>query len=81
MAGSWPADTENVPILRKKDRKTKQILSYIVLTITLFIGIMVSNYVISNVIIIGMFLQSLTITKIAYQLTNNKYGYEIYLEE
>ena len=76
-----PADTENVPILRKKDRKTKQILSYIVLTITLFIGIMVSNYVISNVIIIGMFLQSLTITKIAYQLTNNKYGYEIYLEE
>ena len=30
-----PADTENVPILRKKDRKKKKILSYIFLTIGL----------------------------------------------
>ena len=76
-----PADTENVPILRRKDRKTKQILSYIILTIILTIGALVNNYVISNIIIIGMFLQSLTITKIAYKLTNNKYGHELYLEE
>lgn len=76
-----PADTENVPILRKKERRTKQIISYIILTITLIVGIVIKNYVVSNIIILGMFTQSLTITKIAYKLTKNKYGYEVYLEE
>ena len=76
-----PADTENVPILRKKDRTIKQISSYIILTITLSIGVIINNNVISNIIILGMFMQSITITKIAYRLTNNKYGYEVYLEE
>lgn len=76
-----PADTENVPILRKKDRKIKQILSYITLTITLIIGAVINNYVISNIIILGMLVQTITITRIAYKLTNNKYGYEVYLQE
>jgi len=76
-----PADTEYVPILRKKDRKIKQILSYIILTITLSIGAIINNYVVSNIIILGMLIQSIMITKIAYRLTNNKYGYEVYLQE
>ena len=76
-----PADTENVPILRKKDRKTKQILSYITLTIILSIGALVESYVISNIIIVGIFLQTVSITRLVYKLTNNKYGYEIYQEE
>lgn len=76
-----PADTENVPILRKKDRKIKQILSYIVLTITLIVGALIQDWVISNIIIIGMFIQSLMITRFAYKITNNKYGYEVYLQE
>ena len=76
-----PADTENVPILRKKDRKIKQILSYIILTITLIMGTIIKNQIISNIIILGIFAQSVTITKIAYKLTNNKYGYEVYLQE
>ena len=76
-----PADTENVPILRKKDRKLKQILSYITLTITLIIGAIIKDYVISNIIIIGMFVQTIMITRIVYRLTNNKYGYEVYLQE
>lgn len=76
-----PADTENVPILRKKDRKTKQILSYITLTIILVIGVFVKDYIVSNIIILGMLVQSITITRIIYKLTNNKYGYEVYLEE
>ena len=76
-----PADTENVPILRKRDRRLKQILSYITLTITLIVGVIINDYVISNIILIGIFIQSITITKIAYKLTNNKYGYEIYLQE
>ena len=76
-----PADTENVPILRKKDRRIKQILAYITLTIILGIGLIINNNIVSNIIILGMFMQSITITKIAYRLTNNKYGYEVYLEE
>ena len=76
-----PADTENVPILRKKDRRIKQILSYVVLTITLVIGAIINDYVISNIIILGMFFQTLTITRIAYKLTNNKYVYEVYMQQ
>lgn len=73
-----PADTENVPILRKKDRKIKQILSYIILTISLIIAIFINNSIISNMIIFGMLIQTCTITRLAYKLTNNKYGYEVY---
>lgn len=73
-----PADTENVPILRKKERKTKRILSYIILTITLIIGAVINNNTISNIIILGMLVQSIMISKIAYKITNNKYGYEVY---
>ena len=76
-----PADTENVPILRKKDRKTKKILAYITLTITLIIGAILNDYVISNIIILGIFIQSITITRIAYKLTNNKYGHEVCLSQ
>ena len=76
-----PADTENVPILRKKDRRIKQILSYITLTITLIIGTIVNNYIISNIIILGMLVQSIMITRIVYIITNNRYGYEVYLHE
>lgn len=75
-----PADTENVPILRKKDRKIKQILSYIILTITLIIGVIVQNNVISNIIILGMLIQSIMISRIAYKITNNKYGHEVYAD-
>lgn len=76
-----PADTENVPILRKKDRRIKQILSYIVLSVTLAIGIFINNNVISNIIILGIFMQSLMITKLAYKVANCKYGYEVYANE
>ena len=76
-----PADTENVPILRKKERRIRQILSYITLTITLVAGIFIKNYIISNIIILGMFVQSIMITRFIYKITNNKYGYEIYAQE
>lgn len=76
-----PADTENVPILRRKDRRIKQVLSYISLTVTLIVGAIVNNYVISNIIILGIFIQTVMITRIIYKVTNNKYGHEVYLEE
>ena len=73
-----PADTENVPILRKKDRKQKRILSYIVFTIVLILAGIIKNNEVSNMIIIGYFIQTCSITKLAYLITNNKYGYEVY---
>lgn len=73
-----PADTENVPILRKKDRKIKQILSYIIFTIALAVAAVINNVEISNMIIIGYFIQTFSITRLAYIITNNKYGHEVY---
>lgn len=73
-----PADTENVPILRKKERKQKQILSYIVLTIEIVIALTIQIPSVTTIIIIGDFVQTLMITRMAYKLTNNKYGHEVY---
>ena len=73
-----PADTEDVPILSKKIRKQKQILSYISFILGLIIALFIKNDVISNIIIFGYFLQTCMITRIAYRLTNNRYGYEVY---
>ena len=73
-----PADTENLPILRKKDRKKQRNMSYITFSVGLIIATIVKYNVISNIIIFGYFFQTLTITKLAYRLTNNKYGYEVY---
>ena len=75
-----PADTEEVPILRKKERKTKQILSYIVATIELIIAAVIPDTIISNLIIIGILAETITITRFIYKITNNKYGYEVYNE-
>ena len=73
-----PADTENVPILSKKDRKRKQIIAYITFTIALVVTIFIQNNTISNILLFGNLVQTLTITKLAYKITNNKYGYEVY---
>ena len=73
-----PADTENVPILRKKERKQKQILSYIIATVELIIAAVIRNEIISNLIIIGILAETITITKFIYKITKNKYGYEVY---
>lgn len=72
-----PADTENVPILRKKDRKQKRILSYITVTVLSLIAWFAINEI-SNLIIISMFIQTLTITRFIYKLTKNNYGHEVY---
>ena len=76
-----PADTENLPIISKKERKTKKILSYIILTITLGIAIFFKDSTLSNILIIGTIMQSLFISRLAYKITNNKYGHEVYKEE
>ena len=73
-----PADTEDVPILSKKVRKQKQIMSYVYLIVGLIISAVIKNNTISNIIIFGYIVQTFMITKLAYKLTNNKYGYEVY---
>lgn len=73
-----PADTENVPILSKKIRKQKQILAHIFFITGLIIASVIKNNIISNIIIFGYLMQTCMITKLAYRLTNNKYGYEVY---
>lgn len=75
-----PADTQDLPILRKKERKIKQILSYIIMTVSLILGMIIRNNTISNLLIVGTFLQTLTITRFMYKLTKNKYGYLEYIK-
>ena len=75
-----PADTENLPILTKKERKIKRILSYIFLTINVLIALFIPNILISNIFIFGTLIQTISITRLAYILTRNKYGYEEYLK-
>ena len=75
-----PADTENLPILTKRERKTKKILSYMFLIINLLVATFIPSNTISNLIIIGTFIQTLSITRLAYIITKNKYGYEEYLK-
>ena len=76
-----PADTENLPILTKKERKIKKILSYIFLTINMIVVIFIKNNIIANILIFGTIIQTISITRIAYNITKNKYGYETYLKE
>lgn len=73
-----PADTEDVPILNKKDRRKKQIASYITFTLGLLVALIIKNSIISNILILANLFQTITITKLIYRLTDNKYGYEVY---
>lgn len=73
-----PADTENFPILRKKERYLKQLISYIILTIAFIIALSINNQIITSIIIFGYLIQTLTITRLAYNITDNKYGHEVY---
>lgn len=75
-----PADTDTVPILRKKDRKNKKIISLIIVSIILTIAIFIDNRVISNMCILGVFLQTITITKFAYKIFDVKLGYLEYIK-
>ena len=75
-----PADTENVPILSNRERKHKKMLSYIFLTFAILVACVIPNSEITNILIFGYLIQSIMITRFAYKLTRNKYGYEVYNE-
>ena len=69
-----PADTEAVPILRKKERKIKKVLSYITMSVSLIIALLINNTIISNILIFGTLFQTIAITRFMYKITGNKYG-------
>lgn len=75
-----PADTEAVPILRKKERNIKKKLSYITMTLTLVVSIIIKNTLFSNLLIFLTIFQTIWISKFIYKLTNNKYGYSEYVK-
>lgn len=73
-----PADTESVPILRKKERMAKKILSYVIMSTTLIISLLIKNPIISNILLFGIAFQTISITRFMYKITGSKYGYEEY---
>ena len=75
-----PADTEDVPVISKKERKKRKYISYVIVTVMVVVGCLVPNNMISNILLFGVLLQTVTITRVAYKLTRNKYGYEEYLK-
>ena len=56
----------------------KRIISYVAFSLGLLISIIISNNTISNILILSNLLQTITITRFIYKVTNNKYGYEVY---
>ena len=76
-----PADTINLPILRKKERKQKKILSYLFASLTLILAIIIKDNTFSNILIFNVLIESICISELAYKITKNKYGYKEYLKE
>lgn len=70
-----PADTDTVPILRRKDRRKKKIYSIIWMSAVLVLAILIKDRVISNMCLFGIFMQTVTISKLTYKLFNVKLGY------
>ena len=58
---------------------SNQILKCIIAAI--FVACIIPNNEISNVLVFGYLVQSITITRFAYKLTKNKYGYEVYKDD
>ena len=76
-----PADTTNVPILRKKERKTKKILSYIFATAMIVGTLIIKNNTLLNILLFNVLVESFSISRLAYKLTKNEYGYELYCKQ
>ena len=70
-----PADTTNLPILTKKERKLKKRASYTILIICIITTIFIKDNTISNVILYTILMQTIAITKPVYKLSKCEYGY------
>lgn len=70
-----PADTANLPILTKKERRLKKNLSYVTLAIAMFVAIIIKDTQISSIIIYTILMQTMFITKTSYKISKCEYGY------
>ena len=70
-----PADTLNIPILRKKERRNKKIGSYIVVVAMLISSFFIKDNTIANMLVIAVFVQSFSISRFAYNIFKLKFGY------
>ena len=68
-----PADTINLPILRKKERKLKKILSFVFASVTLILSLIIKNTTLSNILLFNVIIETTCITRIAYIITKNEY--------
>ena len=50
------------------------------MTASLIASLIIKNTVISNLLLFGVFFQTVTITRLMYKITGNKYGYEEYMK-
>ena len=73
-----PADTEDVPIVSKKERKKRKYFSYVIVSVMIVLGVFIKENIVSDMSLLDVLLQTFSITKFAYNITNNKYGYEEY---
>ena len=65
----------------KKERKTKKDLSYIFATVSLIVSIVIKDNTLSNILLLNVIIESICISRVAYKITKNEYGYENYLKE
>ena len=69
-----------IAILRKKERKLKKILSFVFASVTLILSLIIKNTTLSNILLFNVIIETTCITRIAYIITKNEYGYENYLK-
>lgn len=71
-----PADTEMKPIISKKLRRRLKILSFLGMSVTIFIGrFFITDITIRNIFIFGTLIQSIAMLPFVYKLVGTKYGY------
>lgn len=71
-----PADTKNIPIFNEVVRKRKKIYSSIIVILIITISIFIKNDIVSNILIFGVFFQSLTIWNLTYKIFKVELGYK-----
>ena len=48
------------------------------MTLTLIASLLIHDTTISNILLFNVIIESISISKLAYKLTKNEYGYKIY---
>lgn len=75
-----PADTQKAPIIKKKNRMKKKIISIILCMLYVVISILSPNQIMSNLIIFSIYIEILLILPISYKIFDLPYNnYKAYI--